>query len=254
MGTRTIDRGADYRNLGRGWFGTASYLPVDALEFAHFFGTAYPDNRMRDRWDYALNDRNAGPLVDGTLGVDFMQNGYYDLPVSTAMLGPAFSLYALVLRTQGQNGANDAAYLSNYNSPFAITLSAGHGTPGQYGLLVSDAGGGILSQVAVPMTAATGQVWELVVGTIDGKGNASVFVKRPGASVVSATVGGLPGGVAWSKRTLRAGKAYDGAFVYGDAVSAVGGYSRAHTASDVEALWIGLGALARRFGGPNLPS
>lgn len=238
MGVRTIDRIADYSTLGRGWFGTSDYLDPNHLEAAYFFGSRMPDNKLGDRWDYSLNDRALSPRVGGGLGVDYMTNGYYTTPLQARVLGPAFTLFALVFRNQGPKGQNNtnSLYVTNYPVTNAISLGADHGSASNngyyYGLINNNL-------VTVPMTASTGTVWELLVTTCNGAGQIDTYVTRPNGDSQHTQGTGTVGGA--SPAVLLIGSSGDTAsFPPSDGLGAAGAYSRAFSAADVQTLYQGL--------------
>ncbi len=252
MGTRVIDSGADYKAQGKGWFGIGQYLPITGLEAFYALGTNYPDNRMRDQWDYAANDRFLKPRQGGAIDTVALSGGYYETPLAPAALGKALTIFALVKRPVGKNGGTDYSYFGDFQSPNSLLLFSVNGTPTRYGFGIGN-GSGANTTIFLPLTDSSGAKWELIVGVIPGDGSARIHVKRLGEDIATATMTGFTAGQIYSTRALRIGQSYDGFAPSQDPVAMVGAYSRALSADEIETgLYAGLARFCVDWGGPAL--
>lgn len=253
MGTHMIERTRDASKLGKGFFGIDKYLPADGLELCHFFGTNYPDNLRRDRWDYSLNERHAvnkGALVNG----DAMLGGYYDLGLSPAQLGSGGkTLWAVALRDAGKAAGHTAVYIGNFGDgiPLSLTLGTLTGTPaGAHIFYVNGTNGGIATTASIPFGDRSGVGYELIVATLSAAGVPLLYRRSPVEASVSAPGTAALPGVTFGSTRFRAGLAYSGDFAVGDATAAVGAYSRALSLTDIDLLYAGLQQFLARYGGP----
>ncbi|GEP12247.1 hypothetical protein [Methylobacterium gnaphalii] len=246
MGYREIDYSADNAAAGQGWFGIDRFMDIDKLEFLHLFGSNYPDNRERDLWDYSLNGRRARNKGMSVFP-QYAAGGVYQLGLSAADLGPAFTIAALINRT----GSGAMAAISNFDAGgYGVTLGANGGF---YNAYISGAGTSIAANPGIAQDSYTGTGFELLVLVMKGDGTGKIFVIRPPSSPSgSAAFTGLTAGRIYNPRRLLVGATYyDPGFGPGDQTACVFGYSKAMTDADVFNVLPGkVRALLGEYGGP----